>query len=67
MALSSDPPEFFPSPSGIAGALAVLPFAKAEPETGPVSETTAGGVQGEHVPCRTGGDVAGLGGRAPPG
>ncbi|XP_045020750.1 liprin-alpha-1-like isoform X3 [Bubalus bubalis] len=40
---------------------------KAEPETGPVSETTAGGVQGEHVPCRTGGDVAGLGGRAPPG
>ena len=28
---------------------------KAEPETGPVSETTAGGVQAEHVPCRTGG------------
>lgn len=28
MALSSDPPEFFPSPSGIAGALAVLPFGR---------------------------------------
>jgi len=40
---------------------------KAEPETGPVSETMVGGVQGEHVPYRTGGDVAGLGGRAPPG
>ena len=37
---------------------------KAEPETGPVSETMAGGVEGEHVPCRTGGDMAGLGGRA---
>ena len=34
---------------------------KAEPETGPVSETMVGGVQGEHVPYRTGGDVAGLG------
>ena len=40
---------------------------KAEPETGPVSETMVGGVEGEHVPYRTGGDVAGLGGRAPPG
>lgn len=28
MALSSDPAEFFPSPSGIAGALAVLPFGR---------------------------------------
>ena len=28
---------------------------KAEPEIGPVSETMAGGVEGEHVPCRTGG------------
>ena len=37
---------------------------KAEPEIGPVSETMAGGVEGEHVPCRTGGDMAGLGGRA---
>ena len=39
---------------------------KAEPETGPVSETTVDRVQGEHVPGRTGGDMAGLGGMTLP-